>query len=412
MTASPATATGTTLLIAGDTIHHRDAEGRLCTYAALASQLDLWASQFDRVRFCGVLADGPPPPGFAPYRSTNVRIVPMRKAGGSGPRAKLGILAALANWLRVLVPELRAADAVHLRTPCNVSIIAIVLARLLVPNRYAIYAGSWHAYEGEALSYRLQRGLLRRFFGGVVHAYLPPEEAVDTPNMRIAFSPVLTAEALHERWTTADSARSARTEADHGDLRVVCVGRFSANKNQIVLVEAIRQLQAAGVDVSCRFIGEGEQFDLVATAARGLENVEFVTHATRDEVFATMTWADLNILPSYREGYPKVLLEGICVGALPIGSDTPMNRSMAEGRGWVFDPSRPESLVGVIEEARALQPQGVRERTDSCLAYAKAHTLDAFGVEITHIITSIWGFTDVTKRGNREDEASEGRVEP
>jgi hypothetical protein len=32
-----------------------------------------------------------------------------------------------------------------------------------------------------------------------------------------------------------------------------------------------------------------------------------------------MTWADLNILPSYREGYPKVLLEGICVGPFRSG---------------------------------------------------------------------------------------------
>jgi hypothetical protein len=150
----------------------------------------------------------------------------MRKAGGAGPRAKLGILAALANWLRVLVPELRAADAVHLRTPCNVSILAIVLARLLVPNRYAIYAGSWHAYEGEALSYRLQRGLLRRFFGGVVQYLLRRKRS--TPNMRIAFSPVLTAEAP----AALDDRRQRRSAhgSDHGDLRVVCVGRFSANK--------------------------------------------------------------------------------------------------------------------------------------------------------------------------------------
>jgi hypothetical protein len=85
-----------------------------------------------------------------------------------------------------------------------------------------------------------------------------------------------------------------------------------------------------------------------------------------------------------------------------------MNRSMAEGRGDYFVRHGP-SLVGVIEEA-ALQPQGVANEPTAASPCAKAHTLDAFGVEITHIITSIWGFTDVTT-GNRDD-ASEGQVEP
>ncbi len=140
---------GSTLVFIGDTHHHLDDCGRLYTYSALAAQLDLWAGWFDRVVFCGVRVEGPPPASLTPYSSDNIELVPLRPAGGSGWRAKLGVLGALVSWVRVLVPVLRTADAVHLRTPCNVTLLAIPLVRAFTARRYAIFAGSWDRYAAQ-----------------------------------------------------------------------------------------------------------------------------------------------------------------------------------------------------------------------------------------------------------------------
>lgn len=376
---------GTVLVIVGDTLHHRDDQGRLHTHGALARQLDLWAARFDRVRFLGVLGEGPPPPGFAPYEATNIVLVPLRAAGGSGARAKVGALLASLSWLATLVPELRRADAVHLRVPCNVTVPGLVAARILVRWRYALYAGSWDPYPGEPRTYRVQRWWLRHAFGGTVHAYLP-DEAADPPR-RPAFSPVLTRAGLDALVEAAATAR--RREAPPGDdrpLRVVSVGRFSANKNQITLVRALHLLAGRGIVVDACLIGEGPEAAGVASAAAGLAHVRLVDHADRDEVFEAMSRADLVVLPSYREGYPKVLLEGISAGALPVAADRPVNRAMVQGRGWVFDPDDPDELAAVLDQAIGLSADEWAERRACGLDYARSHTLEAFGAEIDAVV--------------------------
>lgn len=382
---------GSILAIVGDTVHHLDQEGRLCTHGALASQLDVWARHFDQVRFCGVLVAGPPPPGFAPYLSSNIELVELSQAGGSGLVAKIGVLRSSAAWLRAMAPVLRSADAVHLRTPCNATILGILASRLLVRHRYAIYAGSWPRYRSEPLTYRLQRALLRRCFGGTVHVYQPPGERPDHPKLRPAFSPVLSAAQLTEIADEASRARARVPPPSTGrPLRVVCVGRFSVNKNQIALVEALWKLRRSGTLVECRFIGDGSEAHAVKAAAVGLGAVTFASHAGRGEIFEAMTWADVNVLPSFREGYPKVLLEGMSAGALPIASDTPMNRSMAEGCGWVFDPSEPDDLGRLLQAAIGLSAREWQTCRSACTAYAHRHTLDSFSTEVDRIVFDIW----------------------
>ena len=379
------------LVIAGDTLHYIDDQGLLNTHAALAAQIDTWAKHFDQVRFCGVQETGRPPPGFAPYNATNITLVPLRRAGGKGVRSKTALVAAMVFWLNTLRRELRSATAVHLRTPCNVTIPAIVLARMLVPNRYAIYAGSWDAYSDEPTSYRFQRWLLRRVFGGVVHAYLAQPSSTIGTNLRAGFSPVLTEERLDELAATARLERLAQQlPVAQRPIRLVSVGRFSPNKNQVTLIRAVRILQDSGVPVECHLIGDGSELDTVKLEATGLVGVTFTSHASRDEVFTTMMWADLNILPSFREGFPKVLVEGMSVGALPVASNTPMNRRMVATRGWTIDPSSPEDLAIQIHRAIAMTNQDWAERRASCHTYARKYNLDAFEVEVDNIVNDIW----------------------
>lgn len=380
------------LAVVGDTVHHVDENGKLHTHGALAAQLDLWARHFDVVLFCGVLLAGSPPAGFAPYRSQHIQMVPLAQAGGRGLKAKIRVLRSWGSWLRTMAPVLRSADAVHLRTPCNVTIPGIIASRVLVRHRYAMYAGSWRPYRNEPLTYRLQRTLLRRCFGGTVHAYLPPGEVPDRPNVRPSFSPVLSSAQLDEVAAAASAARAASPPLGSGRcLRVVCVGRFSVNKNQMVLVEALRELQRGGIAVECRFIGEGTEYEAVKHAAKALNAVAFSSRADRNQIFEAMAWADLNVLPTFHEGYPKVLLEGMAAGALPVASDTPVNRATAEGRGWVFDPRNPTDLARVLRAALAVPDAEWKARRDAAATYSRSHTLDEFGTEVDHIVQTVWG---------------------
>ena len=111
-----------------------------------------------------------------------------------------------------------------------------------------------------------------------------------------------------------------------GPLRVVAVGTLHEVKGQVHLIDACKSLVDRGVDVTCRFIGDGP--DRNALAARieeaGLDGrVKLVGRLTSDAVAAELADADVLVAPSVptrggkREGIPVVLMEAMAAG-LPV----------------------------------------------------------------------------------------------
>lgn len=385
----------------GDTLHSRDDHGRYCTHTALARQLDEWFAEFDHIVIAAMLAPGAVLTGFSPYEHQHITFVPLSPAGGTGVRAKLGALVAAISWTRVVIPLLRRADAVHLRAPCNVTLIAIPLARLLARNRYAIYAGAWDPPPGTPLSYRLQRWMLRRF-GGVVHVYAPAGSTGGT-NLRPNFSPSFTAARLEELGEAADRrlAGIRASPPTTRPLRVCCVGRFSANKNQAGLVEACALLRNDSVEVEVRFAGEGPTEADVRARTHHLDldaSVTFLGRCAEPALEDLYEWADVNVMPSHVEGFGRVILEGMALGCPAICGPGAMQAEMiGHGtRGRQVDRSEPEDLARALV---AIRQQSVDEwsmTAQACRTFARSTTIEAFGDSVRSIVHVAWGFSPAT----------------
>jgi len=105
---------------------------------------------------------------------------------------------------------------------------------------------------------------------------------------------------------------------------VVCVGRLNAWKGQAVLIEAVSQLRAQGVDFRVELVGsyfrDQQQFETqlrsqVARLALA-DRVEFL--GERDDVFEIVGRADVLVLPSTRpEPFGMALVEAMGLG-LPV----------------------------------------------------------------------------------------------
>ena len=395
------------LAVIGDTQHHVDGDGRLCALEPVVNQLDRWAELFEEVVLCAPLSTEPPPPGFAPYRSTNLRIEPLRSAGGNTRAAKLGLIAHVLPWARTTRHVARSVDAVHLRCPCNIGLVAIFSTWKAGCLRYALYAGVWRDYEGEPPFFRLQRRLLAsRWFGGPVSVYAGRDPL--RPHLEPFFSPSYT--ELDMENAEEGVERKLERLADpqvRGPWRLVTAGRLSENKNQQTIVRALAEIVARGVDATLDVYGDGPCLaELTALAERiGVaDRVTFHGSVDHGEVMRAFATADLNLLSTRQEGFGKVLLEGMVHATVPVFGESPVADEISGGgsRGVVFPVDDPQRLAQDVAELVDDRARWVAMAHDA-RAYAGQLTLEAFQGRVQDLLRRHWGVDLVPSGGRPQD---------
>ncbi len=103
--------------------------------------------------------------------------------------------------------------------------------------------------------------------------------------------------------------------------------------------------------------------------------------------------AHVNVVASDTEGFPKVLLEGMAHGAIPVCSDFPAADLLVDhGRcGLTFARGSPEALADAIRTLSAEDATTITTRIDSCARYAGSHTLEDYGELVAATISRYWG---------------------
>ena len=385
------------LAVIGDTQHYRDSEGRLCALEPVVNQLDRWAELFDEVVLCAPLDPGPPPPGFGPYKSTNLSIEPLQKAGGNTRAAKFGLLGHLIPWARTTRRVARSVDAVHLRCPCNIGLVAIFSTWKAGALRYAMYAGVWHDYVGEPRFFRLQRKLLgSKWFGGPVSVYADKNPALG--HLEPFFSPSFSSADIESARTRSD-AKILRIQDSsfHGPWRLVTVGRLTPNKNQQTIIRSLPAIVQGDLQVTLDVYGDGPcrgELEKLASDLGVAELVTFHGSVSHGDVMEAFANGDLNLLSTRQEGYGKVLLESMVHATVPVFGKSPVSGEISgEGsRGLVFPSDDSERLselvIALINDRERWAQMAVAARD-----YAATMTLEAFQDRVREMLQRQWGVT-------------------
>lgn len=163
---------------------------------------------------------------------------------------------------------------------------------------------------------------------------------------------------------------------DRKRLNMLCVGRLTPAKGQVLLVQACAKLRDAGVDFSMTLVGEGPDRARIeaSIASHGLHDRVTLTGAlTQDGVRRALAHADVFVLPSLAEGIPVVLMEAMSSG-VPCVS-TPVNgipELIEHGRtGLLATPGDVDSLVSQLlhlsqqEHSRTALAHAARDKIDS-----------------------------------------------
>ena len=95
-----------------------------------------------------------------------------------------------------------------------------------------------------------------------------------------------------------------------------CVGRLSAEKGHLGLIEACHQLVNQNKDIRLVLIGDGPERQLLEKKVKELnleERIEFKGFVSEEAVIEHLKEIDLFVLPSLMEGIPLVLMEAMAM---------------------------------------------------------------------------------------------------
>jgi glycosyltransferase involved in cell wall biosynthesis len=159
--------------------------------------------------------------------------------------------------------------------------------------------------------------------------------------------------------------------AENRPMTLACIGTLHEVKGQRHLIDAVARLCARGLDVRCRFVGDGPDREALERQVAGLgldRAVEFVGQRTRGEIVDLLAETDILVTPSVptsagkREGLPVVLIEAMASGVPVLASHLSGIPELVEDgvTGLTVPPGDADAIANAI--ARLLADPGLRAR--------------------------------------------------
>lgn len=290
-------------------------------------------------------------------------VIPMTRSG-KRPLQELGTLLALLRLFRRLRPRV-----VHLVTikPVLYGGIAARLAR--VPGMVAAISGLGFVFLSNSLKMRLVRAVVARLY----------RLALGHPNSRVIFQNASDRDLLKSLGAVRDEQvvliRGAGVDLDlcqalpepaAPPVVATMVARLLRDKGVWEFVEAARLLRARGVPVTMRLVGGVDAGNPTSATPAEVEAWQregcVETLGERSDVPQLYAASHIAVLPSYREGLPKSLIEAAACGRAVVTTDVPGCRD-------AIDPDKTGLLVPV-RDPQALADAIARLVDDAALRHS------------------------------------------
>ena len=364
-------------------LHYRWQE-RIWSYGPYARELDQWARWFERITLVGPVRDEAPPEDATPLEAAHFDLQAIPLTGGPSITAKALQMLRVPELLARLATACRSADAVHVRGPANLCLLSTLIAPWLNRPMVAKYAGQWSAYPGERPLVAWQRRLLRERFPGPVMVYGKRD---DDPDHIVDFFT-----SMMSRDQVEQALRQTHQHRFHDPLRLLFAGRLYLGKGLLELIEACGRLRRDGSGVQLRVVGDGPlgASAKARVAQLGLEDsVEFVGAVPYAESLAEMTRADVLVLASAHEGWPKVLTEAMVHHTLCVAPRGGIMGRLLDGRGVHLDGTDSASIEHGIRRVLD-EPDRWQAHLEDAAAWASRFSLEGLGDAIGDLLRDRW----------------------
>lgn len=226
-----------------------------------------------------------------------------------------------------------------------------------VPRRVGLITGLGYAFtQGDSARRRVIRGLVHFLYRRALRQstlvfFQNPDDAEEFRSLRI-----LTDKQRVElvNGSGVDTDQFAQAPLPPLPLRFLFIGRIVVDKGIREFAEAAKRVRARHPDICFYVVGglDSNPTALPESAIQGwVTDGRLHWHGALTDVRPSIADCHVLVLPSYREGTPRSVLEAMAMGRAVITSDAPGCRETVEvGRNGVLVPVRDvDGLVSAIE---------------------------------------------------------------
>jgi glycosyltransferase involved in cell wall biosynthesis len=305
----------------------------------------------------------------AKIESEGFRLIPIELSrSGRNPLRDVHTMATLASLYRREQPDIVHHVALK---PVLYGSVAAWLAG--IPATVNAFAGMGFMFISEGLFARVLRPFLKAAFRILLNrptcrviVQNPDDHALFLDTIGIAPDRISII-----RGSGVDIERFCPGPEPPGTPVAVCVSRMLWDKGIGELVEAARFLREQGTALRVRLVGPGDDNPAaIPTAILEEWKSEGIVEIARasDDIPGEYAQAHIAVLPSYREGLPKSLLEAAAAGLPLVATDVPGCREVCrqDETGLLVEPRMVEpladALIRLVEDAELRKKYGAAAR--------------------------------------------------
>jgi glycosyltransferase involved in cell wall biosynthesis len=175
-------------------------------------------------------------------------------------------------------------------------------------------------------------------------------------------------------------------------LRLLFLGRVVREKGLYELLAALELARSQGIHTELIVAGDGPEVGRLhaSAAARGLE-VKFAGPVHGTGKIELLRWADVQVLPSYAEGLPYALLEGMAAGVPAIATRVgAIPDVVTDGvNGLLVAPREPQALAAAICRLSVDRTALARMSEASRATVAGSFSIDRLAAQLRGVYESL-----------------------
>ena len=361
---------------------HRRHDGRVHAYEPYVREMNLWFENFESVTVCAPLVDETPSDNFIPYARQDITYEALPALGGHTPAHKLRVLANVPRILPALWRVMKGAAQIHLRMPGNMGLLGLLLCPFRPEPKIVKYANQWTDFPGESRSQRIQKFLLSRPVmvpRGTVLVY--GHGGREAPHIK----PFFTASYTQSEIDAVSDRVSLKALVPGNTVHLAVVGRMTAYKGGGLAIEVLKKLLDRGVPSHLHVVGDGPALPEMRHLAETLgvtSGITFYGNVDKARVTAVLLDAHIMLMLSQTEGWPKVITEGMIMGAVPVATGVSCVPWMLDNgrRGLVIERNAEAACQAIA--MLAADPERLNAAKTRAHEWALQYTLDRFKTEI------------------------------